>query len=311
MTPEEIRTAPVRYIKLGTGGAFARAALERGEIYLDHREVPHELAMRADRDAIIAHYISLGRPPGKAKDFSREVMDFHTLPEETIWITFGGGCLWWARAKLPVEWIGPSEGRGTRLRQVLEPWRNTDLNGAILLKDNLSTRLTKVAGYRQTLCAIEAEGYLRQRLIGEQDPMVADALEARAAMLRIITALIAGLHETDFETLVDVLLARGGWHRVSTLGGTMKDADLLVEHPVSGERVLVQVKSRASQRVLDDYIERFDANPGLARLIFACHSPTGKLQAPGRPEVAIWSGEALADASLRSGLLDWLIARAG
>lgn len=311
MTPEDIRNAPVRYIKLGTGGAFASAALERGEIYLDHREVPRELAARADRDAIIAHYISLGRPPGKAKDFAREVMDFHTLPEETIWITFENGCLWWARAKLRVEWIGPSEGRGTRLRRLLEPWRNTDLTGAVLLKDNLSTRLTKVAGYRQTLCAIEAEGYLRRRLIGEPDPVVSQALEARAAILQIISALIAGLHETDFETMVDVLLARGGWHRVSALGGTMKDADLLVEHPVSGERVLVQVKSRASQRVLDDYLERFDANPGLARLIFACHSPTGPLHASGRPEVTIWSGEGLAEAALRSGLLDWLIARAG
>lgn len=311
MTPDGIRTAPVRYIKLGTGGAFARAALERGEIYLDHREVPHDLAMRADRDAIIAHCIGLGRSPGKAKDFSREVMDFHTLPEETIWITFEGGCLWWAQAKLPVEWIGPSEGRGTRLRRTIQPWRNTDLTGAVLLKDNLSTRLTKVAGYRQTLCAIEAEDYLRRRLIGEQDPVVTDALQARTAMLRIITALIAGLHETDFETLVDVLLARGGWHRVSTLGGTMKDAHLLVEHPVSGERVMVQVKSRASQGVLDDYIKRFDADPSLARLIFACHSPQGRLQAPERPEVTIWSEAALAEASLRSGLLDWLIARAG
>lgn len=311
MTPEEIRTAPVRYIKLGAGSAFANAALEQGEIYLDHREVPHELAMRADRDAIIAHCIRLGRTPGKAKDFSREVMDFYTLPEETIWITFENGCLQWAQAKLPVEWIGPSEERGSRLRRTIQPWRNTDLNGSILLKDNLSTRLTKVAGYRQTLCAIEAEDYLRRRLIGEQEPMVADALQARTAMLRIITGLIAGLHETDFETLVDVLLARGGWHRVSTLGGTMKDADLLVEHPVSGERVMVQVKSRASQRVLDDYIKRFDADPSLARLIFACHSPQGRLQAQGRPEVTIWSGEALAEASLRSGLLDWLIARAG
>lgn len=311
MTPDDIRKAPLRYIKIGAGGAFAKAALEQGELYLDHREVPHELAMRADRDAIIAHYISLGRSAGKAKDFAREVMDFYTLREETIWITFEDGCLWWARAKLPAEWIGLSEGRGARLRRVREPWRNTDLTGALLLKDNLSTRLTKVAGYRQTLCSVEAEDYLRRRLIGEQAPDIAQALAARGAMLRSISVLIAGLHETDFETLIDVLLARGGWHRVSTLGGTMKDADLLVEHPVSGERVLVQVKSRASQRVLDDYIERLDANPGLARLIFACHTPQGALQAPDRPEVTIWSGQVLAEASLRSGLLDWLIARAG
>ena len=103
MPPEDIRSAPLRYIKLGIGGAFAKAALERGEIYLDHREVPHDLAMKADRDALIAHYISLGRTPGKARDFAREVMDFHTLPEEAIWITFEQGRLLWARAGAHVE----------------------------------------------------------------------------------------------------------------------------------------------------------------------------------------------------------------
>lgn len=311
MTSDDIRAAPLRYIKLGPGGMWAEPALRLGEIYLDHREVPHELAMSGDREAIVAHLVGLGRSPGKAKDFAREIMDFHTLPQETIWITFEHGGLLWAQAAAEVEWIGTGTERGTRCRRTLVPWRDTDLKGAPLLRDHLSTRLTKVAAYRQTLCAIEAEDYLRRKLIGEELPVITRAMEARRMALASAQELITQLHWADFETLVDLLLSRGGWHRTSALGGTMKDADLIVEHPVTGESVLVQVKSKASQSVLDDYIGRLDANPGFSRLIFVCHTPQGLLNSKDRPDITLWSGEALAAAAMRNGLLDWLIARAG
>lgn len=311
MTPDDIRSAPLRYIRLGPGGRWAKPALQYGEICLDHREVPHALAISGDREAIIAHLVGLGRSSGKARDFAREIMDFHKLPESTIWITFEGGRLLWAQAAAEVEWVGPGHERGTRCRRTLGPWRDADLKGVPLLKEHLSTRLTKVAGYRQTLCAIEAEDYLRRKLIGEELPAITRAMEARRLSLASAQELVTQLHETDFETLVDILLARGGWHRTSALGGTMKDADLVVEHPITGESVLVQVKSRANQSVLDDYIGRMDDNPGFSRLIFACHTPQGPLRAPDRPDVTIWSGEPLAAAALRNGLLDWLIARAG
>jgi hypothetical protein len=45
-------------------------------------------------------------------------------------------------------------------------------------------------------------------------------------------------------------LARGGWHRVPALSGTVKDADLNVEQSVTQETALVQVKSAASQSLL-------------------------------------------------------------
>ena len=99
----------------------------------------------------------------------------------------------------------------------------------------LSTKLTKVAAYRQTLCSLEPEAarYLQRKLAGEDEPVVRAALEAKSAMVAAAEQLIAGLHWADFETLVDVILARGGWHRVSALGGTMKDADLIVEQSVT------------------------------------------------------------------------------
>ena len=76
-------------------------------------------------------------------------------------------------------------------------------------------------------------------------------------MTEVAAKLIAGLHWAEFETLVDLIFARSGWQRVSRVGGTLADVDLILEQPVTGETAFVQVKSKAGQSVLDDYIGRF------------------------------------------------------
>jgi hypothetical protein len=43
-----------------------------------------------------------------------------------------------------------------------------------------------------------------------------------------------------------------GWGRISMLGGSMPNVDLVVAQAPTGERAFVQVTSRASQAVLDD-----------------------------------------------------------
>lgn len=123
--------------------------------------------------------------------------------------------------------------------------------------------------------------------------------------------MIAALHWADFETLVDLILARSGWNRVSALGGTQKDADMVVEQAVTGETALVQVKSSASQQVLDRYIEIHDQSSVHDRLIFACHSEKTKLFADTRDDVILWDRRGLARAAIRNGLIDWLTERVG
>jgi hypothetical protein len=194
---------------------------------------PHALARTGNKDAIAAHLRKCGRSQAKARDFAREIVDFYTLPEETLWITFVDGRLWWVQARAEATWLGEGDSHGARLRQTLFPWRDTDLKGRVLAMASLSTKLTQVAAYRQTLCAVEASDYLRRKLLGQEDPVVTQALAARQQALAAASALITALHWADFETLIDLLLARGGWHRVSALGGTLKDADLVVEQPVT------------------------------------------------------------------------------
>jgi hypothetical protein len=108
-----------------------------------------------------------------------------------------------------VIWLGEGEDHGARMRRTLRPWRNTDLKGRVLASEGLSTRLTKVAAYRQTLCAVEAADYLRRKLSGEEEPLVLQAVAARQAALEAASSLITALHWADVETLIDLLLARG------------------------------------------------------------------------------------------------------
>ncbi len=116
------------------------------------------------------------------------------------------------------------------------------------------------------------------------------------------------MHWADFETLIDLLLSRGGWHRVSSLGGNMKDADIVVEQAVPKEMAFVQVKSAAGPRDIDDHVAIFDKNGVWNCMIFACHSPKGTLKSD-RPEVVIWARAELAEMVFRNGLFDWLLDR--
>ena len=73
----------------------------------------------------------------------------------------------------------------------------------------------------------------------------------------------------------------------------------------------MQVKSRATQSVLNDFIRRADEVGTFDRLFFVCHHPIGNLSMPiDRKDTQLWSRHELARTVLRLGLSDWIIERA-
>ena len=210
-----------------------------------------------------------------------------------------------------MTWLGKGEGHGEQTRKTINGWSSTDINGAPLRIDGLSTKLTKVANYRRTICAVEAEEYLLRRINGVDDPLVAKGMKAREALLSAIAEAVSSLHQKDFETLVDVIFARSGWHRASALGGSQKLVDMVLEQQTTGERAAVQVKSAATQNILDRYIDLVDEAGIFSRFFFICHSPKGEIAPPpDRGDVHVWSGSGLATTALRLGLTDWIIDKA-
>ena len=300
----------VRYIKLGAGGKWVRVSLDRGEIHFSHRTVPHDLCIQGDWDAVVQHRIDRGRSPAKAKDGMREIRDFYTLGANCLWITFAEGHLWWAFAEPEVVWLGAEEnGHGARMRKTVDGWHKANIKGEPLRTNQLSTKLTQVAAYRQTICRVKEVDYLVRRINDVDEPVVARARKARQVVVTVASEMIVGLHWADFETLVDLIFARSGWQRISRVGGSQKDVDLILEQPTTGEKACVQVKSKAGQAVLDNYVDRFRRRGVNERWFFVCHSPKGTLSADGDARLHVWAGDRLADTAVRAGLFDWLTER--
>lgn len=86
-----------------------------------------------------------------------------------------------------------------------------------------------------------------------------------------------------------------------------------VENLTAAELAFVQVKSSAGQAVLDDYVARFEKRRDhYSRMIFAVHTPNGKLIAPSaNPLVQVWTGNRIADLVVRLGLGEWVEQRLG
>lgn len=303
---EMIKPREIRYIKLGKGGEWEHASLTRGELHFGHKEISHPLGLTGDREVIKKAVVERGRDPQAAAEDAREVVDFYTLGADCLWITLADGHLWWTFAEPEVTWLGEGNNHGARSRRSIGGWKNTDINGGPLRLDTLSTKLTKVASYRRTICTVEASDYLLRRINGITEPIVEKTGRAREVLLEAIEEAIATLHWADFETLIDVIFARSGWHRASAIGGTQKLFDMLVEQPTTDEIAGVQVKSTATQKVLVDFVEQADAGGTYDRLFFACHSPRGALTPP-RANVHVWSGRDLAATVLRVGLADWVV----
>jgi hypothetical protein len=308
---EPINPQTFRYIKLGRGGAWAQSCFAEGQIQFGYRAAPHEVCQRGDWDAIHRLLVEAGRSPAKASDGVREIRDFYSLGADCLWITFADGRLWWALAQPEVIWSGASNdgGSGPRFRRTIGGWRNESIHGEPLRIDQLNSKLTQVAAYRQTICRVKVEAYLVRRINGIEEPIVARARELRSDMAAVAAEMIADLHWADFETLVDLIFARSGWQRVSRVGGEQADTDLVLEQPTTGERAFVQVKSKAGQAVLDDYVGRYWRASGYDRFFFVCHSPKTELATDSDPRLHVWAGERLADATVQAGLFDWLVER--
>ncbi|MGL5164870.1 MAG: restriction endonuclease [Afipia sp.] len=304
-----IEAKQVRYIKLGPKGRWAEAALSRNELHFGYGKVTHDLAVEANVAKIQAELVAQGRDVQAATRDAREVIDFYHLGADCLWITFARDHLWWTFAEPEVTWLTKDLAvTGERVRKAIGGWRNTDIHGAELRIDSLSTRLTKVAGYRRTICNVEARDYLLRRLNGVEEPIVAKSATARNALIEILSESIKALHWKDFETLIDIVFARSGWSRVSALGGTQKTVDMELEQATTGELAAVQVKSAASQKTLDEYVTRIDDTERFDRFFFICHSPKGELSIPSdRRDIHVWAGRDLAATILKMGLHDWVI----
>lgn len=297
----------VRYIKLGDGGRWANDAIERGYVAFGYHSIPHEICVAEDWDGV-RRLLDDRKSEGAKTAGVNEVVQFYEMGSDCLWITFAQGHLWWCFAEEQVVETNDEHNGPSRLRLAIGGWRNTDIAGRPLRVSQLSSKLTQTANFRATICQVKERDYLLRRVNAIDEPVVAEAGQARACMMAVAVKMIRGLHWADFETLADLIFARSGWQRSTPVGEGLADIDILMEQPTTGETAFVQVKSKADQGVLDDYLNRFRAS-GYNRFFFVCHSTRGVLALPNEQGLHLFEGEALAAAAVKNGLFDWLVER--
>jgi hypothetical protein len=256
-----------RYIKLGIKGEWEDACLADGNMRIGYRQISHELCVSGDWDAVLAscqkHY---DKSP---KRFFNELKSFYESAHETVWITFSKGKMWWGIANGKVS----IDSEGYKYRSLVDGWCSTDKNARFLDMQKLSGRLTRVAGYRGTICSIKDFDYVRRRINGIQIPEVEDARKSRAELLQSLEKLIARLTWKDFELFVDLVFVSAGWRRIGARGETVKDVDLDMRQPVTQERAMIQVKSSISQTDLQALANKTTQYDQYERIYLVTHSP--------------------------------------
>jgi hypothetical protein len=305
------------YIKLGEGNRWAQLAFDSNTLRFGFRDVPHQQALAAaeakDFKSVKDFYQNeRSVAPGTATRYSNEVREFYTAGTDVLWITFAKGRMWWcfADAEVVPNLAADPDATGSRFRKTIGGWTDKDLIGQTLWTNKLRGSLTTTAGFRGTICRVREFDYLLRLLNGEETAVTKAVRTARSQLIETLIPLIPGLHWKDFELLVELVMTQGGWRRVSATGGTQHTIDLELELPLTGERALVQVKSRLDQNTAETVATDLTEAAGGSRVFIVYHTPSEPL-AVDQENVTLIGPNALAEHVVDLGLTTWVMAKVG
>lgn len=292
------------YIKLGRAGAWEADSIETGKLRLGWREQSIE-DINACRWEFIEGQLRAerkGKPAGVATtDFNGLKMICESVTED-VWVTFYQAKLWWARLTGCVE-----QDEMSKFRRTANPWSDRAANGRLLVINDIPGKISQLQGFRGTVCRVRYPELLRRTLNGTRSDLATAISDQRARLAEHLTNAIKELHWKDFEILVDLVFRNAGWVRVSVLGQHAKAYDLELREAITGDRYVVQVKSRAGASELQATIGSFSAED-YRRIFFVVHSPRKDLiDSNDIPEhVEIVSPERLAELAMDAGLAGWI-----
>ena len=307
---EHVTADRALFIKLGEGGCWEAECLDMGTLRFGYREVPHEICEAGEWGKAEKHILSFSRDKGAATRHLNQLKQFYQATESVLWITFHSDRLWWCFSTNGVSALPGND----KVRQTVDGWKDADIDGKPLLKGTLSGRLLAVQGFQGTICSVSELHYLLHKINGTVEPHVALAQDAYEKLQAALLPIIRKLHPKDLETLTDLIFRQSGWQRVGVSGGTEKDIDLDLISPVTGERIAVQVKSKAKAATWSDYRGKYADMRGYSRFYFVTHSPSDDLckaaAAADDPAFILWGAETLASQAIRGGLTGWLLDKA-
>ena len=306
----------VRFIKLGRKSMWWPLAKQSGTLRLGFRSFDFRLCREGKwREAQEAFAATGARKrPGDVTRAVNQVRAFFELPETTLWCTIEDGDVWWCFAEPEVVDLydgddAAEEETGARMRRVIDRWRNTDITGNRLRLDSMTTKITKVASFQETIAKPDGAADLLRRIRAIQSPAHAQTADALAALVSAVGDLLDQLHQTDFELLIELNFSSSGWKRISAVGGIQKTLDLAMVLPTTGEHCFVQVKSQTNAKTFAAHVEALDNMQGYSRMFFAYHTPATAFTNAAEGQVVVWHRYEIARQTIRAGLVDWILAR--
>lgn len=302
----------VKYIKCGEGSCWWKVSRDESQVHAGWGDIPDNLLTQGNLTEIEAH-LRRRYPPGRS-GFTQDFNQLKALlgrPSQYVWTTIEAGDLWWCTVRdgLTVNPESDYRDRGHFWLQCDLPWNNRSLGGRQLLISSLPGAIAATRGFRATLCTPEASPQILRAIRDEPDEEAHAAAAARLIYEGAIVRLLRRLHPKDFELLVDLILSRAGWTRIATVGGVTEGTDIEAENAATGELAFVQVKGKAGQATLADYVRRFNERSAYQRMIFAVHTPQGRLEPPIDHRIQVWDGERIAELAVKLGLADWIASR--
>ncbi len=303
---DHVTASHIYFIKLGPGGEWEQECLRDGVLRFGYREARRAFRTRENWDDVWNEMFRITGNRGATSNHVRQFRTFLAADEDTIFITFISGLLYWCRPSGPIEMLNDDSHR----RATIDGWHNTSIGGTILSADNLSGHLLKVQMYQGTICKVDAAAYLLRKLNDQPSPEAAAALLAEQALIKAIVAMMRHLTWQDFELLVDLVFSGSGWRRVGQLGRAQKTVDIEMVLPSTNERAFVQVKSAATAASLADYVAQLTQAQAYDRMFFVWHS--GDISDDLAPDnVSLLGPARLARMVLDAGLSSWLRGKVG
>lgn len=311
----------VLYIKLGKGGEYEKECIEeKSTIKLGYHGESHELCIQGKWDVLNNGMIK------NHKEWSQNTATFHLNqikmfyeePKTTMWITFYNHKLWYCFAEEEIIYLEKeSTDRGApKERRTVDGWHDVDVKGKHLNILGLNGNLTKVQGFRGTICNINESEYLLRKINCEKSPEQIKLEKDLSQVQQDLIPLIKSLTPKDFEIFVDLIFRYAGWSRFGQVGDGIRDIDIQLVSPVTMERALVQVKSECSRKTFENVESTFSLlSKDYNQLYLVYHTPGSGLEKLLKQRdkkgigtiMKIWDIQTLVELSLNAGLIDWLI----
>lgn len=236
---------------------------------------------------------------------------FFKSDNNTIWVTFHQQRMWWCKAKPGYLF----DRDNTKFKKVIGSWSDKDIKGNILWEDNLSGSLLKTKSFLSTICVPDAEEYAWNKIHCQQLKEVLQFETDLLAFKKSAIALIQKLTWRDFEVLIDLIFRNAGFQRLGVVGKAQKTIDLSLLHPLTNEKLFVQVKSAATLPTYESWKKEVEINnSNFTKYYFAVHSPAKDLETFEEKELekfSLWRQKEISEMIIRFGLTDWLLQKVG